>query len=56
MKKSRELEEKEKNFELEMEKKILDEKKKIEEKLSEQLKENSKKELDEKNGKNPRRE
>ncbi|MDD4151276.1 MAG: DUF2130 domain-containing protein [Candidatus Gracilibacteria bacterium] len=48
MKKQRELEDKEKNFEFEMEKKLFEERKKIETALEEKLKENSKKEFDEK--------
>jgi len=48
IKKQRELEDKEKNFELEIEKKLLFEKKKIEEKISEELNEKNKKEIDEK--------
>ena len=48
MKKQRELEDKEKNFELEIEKKLFEERKVIEKNLEERLKENSKKEMDEK--------
>ncbi len=48
LKKARELEDKEKNFELEMEKKLLDERKKIEGDLAKKMEENSKKELDQK--------
>ena len=48
LKKARELEDKEKNFELEMEKKLLDERKKIEDDLAKKIEENSKKELNEK--------
>ena len=46
--KQKDLEDKEKHFELEMEKKLYLERKKIEENLSERLKQNSKKEFDEK--------
>ncbi len=48
MKKQRELEDKEKNFELEMEKKMFEERKKIESAISEKMQENAKKEMDEK--------
>lgn len=48
MKKQRELEDKEKNFELEMEKKIVSERKKIEKEIEEKINETSKKQLDEK--------
>ena len=48
MKKQRELENKEKNFEFEMEKKLFEERKKIELSVEEKLKDNSKKEMDEK--------
>lgn len=48
LKKQRELEDKEKNFELEMEKKMIDERKQIEAKIYEKMQESSKKELDEK--------
>ncbi len=48
MKRQRELEDKEKNFELEMEKKMIEERKIIENKVEEKLKENSKKEMNEK--------
>ena len=47
MKKQRELEDKEKNFEFEMEKKLFEERKNIEKNIEEKLKENSKKEMDE---------
>ncbi len=47
-KKQRELEDKEKNFELEMEKKMAEERKLIEAKMFEKMQESSKKELDEK--------
>lgn len=48
LKRQRQLEDKEKNFELEIEKKLFDERKKIEKDLEEKLKETWKKELDEK--------
>ncbi|MDD3793848.1 MAG: DUF2130 domain-containing protein [Candidatus Gracilibacteria bacterium] len=48
LKKQRELEDKEKNFELEIEKKLFEERKVIEKNLEEKLKENSKKEMEEK--------
>lgn len=47
MRRQRELEDKEKNFELEMEKQMLQERKKLEEKISQEFQEKSSKQLDE---------